>query len=75
MQVTTSNSVEAILRFETYPILLSPGTTVFVFFSILTQIHYITHFDFGTYGNKIVRSFMHVYDVFAILKTDILMFL
>ena len=70
MQVTTFNSVEEILWFETYPILLSPGTTVFVFFSILTQIYCTTHFDVGTYGNKIVGSFMHIYDVFAILMTE-----
>ena len=70
MQVTTFNSVEEILRFEIYPILLSPGTTVFVFFRILTQIYCITHFDFGTYGNKIVGSFMLIYDVFAILMTE-----
>ena len=70
MQVTTFNSVEEILRFETYPILLSPGTTVFVLFRILTQIYCITHFDFGTWGSKRVGSFMHIYDVFAILMTE-----
>ena len=68
--LATFNSVEEILRFETYPILLSPGTTVLVFFSILTQIYFITHFDFGTYRNKIVGSFMHIYDVFVILMTE-----
>ena len=62
--------MEEILRFETYPILLSPGTTVLVFFSILTQIYFITHFDFGTYRNKIVGSFMHIHDVFVILMTE-----
>ena len=70
MHVTTFNSVEEILRFETYHILFSPGTTVFVFFSILTRIYCITHFDFGTCGNKIVGSFKHIYDVFAILMTE-----
>ena len=64
MQVTTFNSVEEILRFETYPILLSPGTTVFVFFSIL-QLRYTV-----SLWLRHLRSFVHIYDVFAILMTE-----
>ena len=39
-------------------------------FSVFFNSDILYHFDFGTYGSKIVGSFMHIYDVFAILMTE-----